>query len=84
MLNLIRQIVQRTKAIRKFERDLALHTPLIEGRETRKVARALEFDADRAARMIREVPFDGPDSDGVNMAARSAYCDRALEWARGG
>lgn len=59
--------------IRQFERTLALATPLIQGKETRKVARALSFDPARADALIEAVEFE----------PRDTYPARALEWARG-
>lgn len=56
---MIRKLIQRTKLIREFERQLARHTPLIDGRETRKVSRAIQFEADKFHRLADgEVPFD--------------------------
>lgn len=70
MLRKIRDVLTRP---RRFRRSLAKATPLIDGRETRKVAAALGYRADVAEQMIAELPFD----------PRETYPERALEWARG-
>lgn len=60
---------------RRFRLALARSTPLIHGRETRKVARAIRYDADRLTELAGQaVPFE----------PRDTYPERALEWARGG
>lgn len=59
---------------RRFRRALAMATPLIFGRETRKVARAIRYDADKLFELAQHaVPFE----------PRDTYPERALEWARG-
>ena len=59
---------------RRFRLALAQSTPLIFGRETRKVARAIRYDTDKLAELATQsVPFD----------PRETYPERALEWARG-
>lgn len=45
---------------RNFRRELARQTPLINGRETKKVAAAISYDAEIAQLVIEEniVPFE--------------------------
>lgn len=71
MLQKIREVLTRP---RRFRLALAQSTPLIFGPETRKVARAIGYDVDRAVELVSGVvPFD----------PRESYPVRALEWARG-
>ena len=57
---MIRKIIQRTRNVLAFEKALAMGTPLINGRETRRVSRAIRLDFDKAcALMDQVVPFDG-------------------------
>ena len=59
---------------RRFRLALAQTTPLIFGRETRKVAHAIRYDVDKLTDLAAQaVPFD----------PRETYPARALEWARG-
>lgn len=51
-------------ARRAFRRELARQTPLIDGRETRLIARKIHYNADRAHEIIGQqvVPFDPRNS----------------------
>lgn len=74
VIALAKKIARRTSQIRQFERELAKATPLIDGRETRRVSRAIAFSPDRFRKLADgEVPFE----------PRQTYPRRALEWARG-
>ncbi len=68
----IRKFRNATRAILDFRRALAERTPLIDGRETRRIARLLRYDPDQASRLVQEVPFD----------PRETYPSRAVQWAR--
>lgn len=57
---------------RRFRLALAQATPLIHGRETRKVARAIGYDLDKLQQLAEKaVPFE----------PRDTYFERAMEWA---
>lgn len=68
------RIAGAIRDLRRYERALAVCTPLRDGRETRRVARAVQYHPD--------VP--GLLADGaVEFEPRHTYPARALEWARG-
>ena len=70
---MLQKIRERLTRPRRFRLALAQATPLIDGRETKRVAAAIRYCPERAADMIQAVPFE----------PRESYPDRALEWARG-
>lgn len=71
MLQKIREVVARP---RQFRLALAKVTPLIYGRETRKLANAIGYNWGKAEQLASgAVPFE----------PRDTYPARALEWARG-
>jgi len=56
---MLRRIVDATKALLRYERALAKVTPLIQGRETRKVARAVQYAPEVPGLLAAgAVPFD--------------------------
>lgn len=57
---------------RRFRLALARVTPLIYGRETRKVAAAIRYRADLAEELA---------AGAVDFEPRETYPTRALEWA---
>lgn len=58
----------------RFRLALARVTPLINGRETRKVAAAIRYRTDWAEELA---------AGAVAFEPRETYLSRALEWARG-
>lgn len=74
MFEILKKISRQTRQIREFERSLARHTPLIDGRETRKVSRAIAFSPDKFQQLADGV---------VDFDPRPTYPTRALEWASG-
>lgn len=71
----LRNFVQRVKSIRRFERELAKATPLIDGKETRKISRAIAYDPAKFSELATGV---------VSFDPRETFPGRALRWARGG
>ena len=70
---MIRKIRDQFRYIVEYRRALALTTPLIDGRETRRVASALNYESAALEELPKAVDFD----------PRETFADRALEWARG-
>ena len=71
---MLKRLTEAWRHHRLFERTLVMHTPVILGRESRRLSRALRFDNGRADELLQAVPFE----------PRETYPARALEWARGG
>ena len=70
---MLQRIRDRFQYIVEYRRALALTTPLIDGRETRRVASALKYDPSALLELPKRVEFE----------PRATFADRALGWARG-
>jgi len=70
---MLTQIRERFRYIVEYRRALALTTPLIDGRETRQIAKALRYDPERLQQLPKAVDFE----------PRETFPARALEWAGG-
>lgn len=68
------KIIQRTRNILAFERALATGTPLKQGREARRVSRAIRFDFDRASDLMDgAVPFDAIEQRTERLTLSADY-----------
>jgi len=71
---MLKRLIERGQALRAFQRALYRGTPLKDGRECRKIARLLKYNADAAQALIDgAVPFE----------PRETYPMRAAAWAKG-
>lgn len=70
---MLREIRDRFRFVLEYRRALALSTPLIEGRETRRVAKALGYDTGALVKLPESIEFE----------PRATFYKRAMEWARG-
>lgn len=70
---MLKKLIEAWRHHRLFERTLVLHTPVIYGKESRRLSRALRFDNTRADELLQAVPFE----------PRETYPARALDWANG-
>jgi len=71
----VRRLINLLMIHRRFRRALAIGTPLVNGRETKRVASAIRYDGDVAFRLVDgAVPFE----------PRETYADRVVEWATDG
>jgi len=70
---MLKRLIERGQALRAFQRALYRGTPLRDGREVRRIARLVRYDADAAQALI-----DGA----VAFEPRDTYPIRAAAWAK--
>lgn len=71
---MLKKLIDRARAIREFQRFLYRSTPLRDGREVRKIARLIRYDADTAVELAEGA---------VDFEPRQTYPMRAAQWAKG-